>query len=255
MESTPDIFTAIRNQYMDNASPQLRMDNPKVNTFWANLNPSKLQMRVDSEEFVPQSNVVCFNSSFKKDYPKKKAMNSILSMRHHAHFTIVVDTKSVTFKSVKQWVIYMKAWLFGTKTQIDEVLKNGYVNSKLNEIEKNIVADPSIWSGAIQSIVLIGTIAKFNQNLTMKKFLLSLNGKMIAYAKKDKAWGTGLLGNDPNIQYPCQWPGNNLHGEILMEVRDQYLRSEFRTPEINMYLFLQTLAYPGYSAAASVFYN
>ena len=40
----------------------------------------------------------------------------------------------------------------------------------------------------------------------------------------DKVWGAGLAEDDPDLADPAKWPGENLYGFALMEVRDEIRR-------------------------------
>ena len=55
---------------------------------------------------------------------------------------------------------------------------------------------------------------------TLKEALLNTGNAVLAEASpKDKIWGIGLVEDDPNARNPEHWNGQNLLGDILMEIR------------------------------------
>lgn len=68
------------------------------------------------------------------------------------------------------------------------------------------------------SIVLRGNIAKFSQNPELKAFLLETGESVLAEASPyDRIWGVGLAEDNPAIENPNNWHGENLLGFALME--------------------------------------
>ena len=67
-----------------------------------------------------------------------------------------------------------------------------------------------------------GCLAKFQQNPSLRQFLLSkTQNKTIVEARSDdKFWGAGLKHDSPQITGD-KWPGKNKLGKILMLVRDE----------------------------------
>ena len=62
--------------------------------------------------------------------------------------------------------------------------------------------------------------AKFSQNPDLKAKLVATGEKVLVEASpNDKIWGIGLRPNDPNVQDPTLWKGENLLGKCLMVVR------------------------------------
>ena len=79
---------------------------------------------------------------------------------------------------------------------------------------------------ARRDIVKTAIKTKFEQNLDMKKKLLATDNAFLAEANpNDKIWGIGLDEATARQTFSGEWPGENLLGWILMEVRDE-LRSE-----------------------------
>lgn len=63
---------------------------------------------------------------------------------------------------------------------------------------------------------------KFTQNPDLKKWLKETGDKHLVEAtSRDKIWGCGVNVDDPRLNYPAQWNGLNLLGEVLMVLRDE----------------------------------
>lgn len=73
-------------------------------------------------------------------------------------------------------------------------------------------------------IVVRANKAKFEQNETLKLFLLKTGSTVLAEASPtDKIWGIGLAADNPQAPDPSCWTGLNLLGFALMAVRDDLL--------------------------------
>ena len=62
---------------------------------------------------------------------------------------------------------------------------------------------------------------KFSQNQELKTLLLSTDDSILVEASSyDNIWGIGLNESDAKNTKMEDWPGQNLLGKALMEVRD-----------------------------------
>ena len=69
-------------------------------------------------------------------------------------------------------------------------------------------------------IVYNGNFLKFSQNPELSEILKSTGDKIIAEASPvDAIWGIGLSKHDAKQVPESEWPGQNLLGKALMEVR------------------------------------
>lgn len=66
---------------------------------------------------------------------------------------------------------------------------------------------------------------KFTQNTYLLKELLDLphNCKFVEGSPVDCVWGVGIDENDPRIDDPRNWRGENLLGQAITDVRDRIL--------------------------------
>ena len=85
--------------------------------------------------------------------------------------------------------------------------------------------DDDIWKHERFNVVVKGNLAKFSQNVKLQDYLLSTGDKILVEASpKDDVWGIGLEESNPDVINPRRWPGTNLLGFALMEVRDELKR-------------------------------
>ncbi len=127
-----------------------------------------------------------------------------------------------TFRSAEHWMMYQKALLFGDKQAADDILKveSPAEAKKLGRKVKNFQEE--IWLEKRFQIVVEGNLLKFSQNKDIKTYLLQTGDRIIVEASPvDEIWGIGLSRDSEHAEQPQHWPGLNLLGFALMEVRDQ----------------------------------
>lgn len=73
-----------------------------------------------------------------------------------------------------------------------------------------------------------GVKAKFTYNSVLAKKLLDTKDKKLVEASPyDKIWGIGLSESDAKkLNEPTNWPGTNLLGKVLEQVRDELSKSK-----------------------------
>jgi ribA/ribD-fused uncharacterized protein len=85
--------------------------------------------------------------------------------------------------------------------------------------------DEQRWAERRFDLVVTGNLAKFGQHVELRDFLLGTGSRILVEASPfDRIWGTGLAADHEYSTNPGGWPGLNLLGFALMEVRRQ-LRS------------------------------
>ena len=76
------------------------------------------------------------------------------------------------------------------------------------------------WAVARFDIVVRGNLAKFSQHDRLRDYLLATGDRVLVEAAPGyRVWGIGLTQRDPLARAPARWPGLNLLGFALMEVR------------------------------------
>lgn len=79
----------------------------------------------------------------------------------------------------------------------------------------------SLWTVVRQGRMFEACLAKFSQNPDLKKMLLDTGDRTLVEASPiDKVWGIGMGEDDPGVEDELNWKGQNLLGNVLMDVRD-----------------------------------
>jgi len=85
------------------------------------------------------------------------------------------------------------------------------------------------WAERRFELVVTGNLAKFGQHRDLREFLAGTGDRVLVEASpRDQVWGIGLAADDERALSPERWPGLNLLGFALMEVRHR-LRAQERT--------------------------
>lgn len=80
--------------------------------------------------------------------------------------------------------------------------------------------DDTTWNDARFGIVVKGNLAKFSQNPPLAEFLHQTGDRVLVEASPvDRIWGIGMAAAEAEALGPHRWPGLNLLGFALMEVR------------------------------------
>ena len=151
--------------------------------------------------------------------PKKDGEidKSCLSQWYQSLF--IVD--GVTYATAEHWMMAKKALLFGDEEIFQKIIaaEKPAVAKALGREVRNFDADT--WNQAAYTIVVEGNQHKFTQNEALKNFLLTTKDKVLVEASPaDAIWGIGLSQDAADAMNPFRWPGTNLLGFALMEVRD-----------------------------------
>ncbi|SDD27102.1 NADAR family protein [Actinokineospora iranica] len=81
------------------------------------------------------------------------------------------------------------------------------------------------WREHRYDIVVRANEAKFSQHPRLAAFLRSTGTAVLVEASPvDPVWGIGLAATSPDARRPSAWPGLNLLGFALMDVRDRLRR-------------------------------
>lgn len=129
--------------------------------------------------------------------------------------------EDITYPSAEHWMMACKARLFNDNEVLEKVLqsKSPPEAKKLGRQVKKFM--PATWDNHKYEFVKQGNLHKFGQNQALLAFLLQTNDRIIVEASPvDDIWGIGMAADDPAIENPLQWKGENLLGFALMEVRD-----------------------------------
>ncbi|MBN1207220.1 MAG: NADAR family protein [Myxococcaceae bacterium] len=143
---------------------------------------------------------------------------SPFSQFHPAEF--VVEGKR--FICAEQYMMYGKAVLFGDLEVAERILASTSPKTHKALGRKVRGFDEQVWRGERERIVYEGNRAKFTQNAELLAALLATAGtELVEASPMDRIWGVGLSAEDPRIQDPSRWRGQNLLGKVLTRLREE----------------------------------
>ena len=128
----------------------------------------------------------------------------------------------ITYPTAEHYMMAEKAKLFDDTEALAKILacQSPAEAKKIGRTVRNF--DPVLWEANCFDIVVTANYHKFSQNPALREFLLTTVNRILVEASPvDNIWGIGLAKDDIAIENPAKWPGKNLLGFALMEVRDQ----------------------------------
>lgn len=133
---------------------------------------------------------------------------------------------------VEQYMMAQKAKLFHDSERYTAVLRAIHP-WECKDLGKQVKPfDSEAWSAVKYEVVKAGNKAKYEQNLDLRSKLLETGDAILAEASpSDTIWGIGLDAATAAETSPSEWPGQNLLGKILMELRAEFAGKETETPE------------------------
>lgn len=152
--------------------------------------------------------VICFHN------PDEE--NGYLSNWYPSAFVV----NDIRFTSMEQYMMFMKAILFGDTQIRSRVLCTDNV-AKIKKYGRQVQGfNQEIWDFHKRGIIMSGLLEKFSQNPELKGMLCRTGSAVLAEcAVKDTVWGIGLSMHDERRLHPEYWKGQNLLGECLMHTR------------------------------------
>lgn len=123
--------------------------------------------------------------------------------------------------STEQYIQHAKATLFHddlTAAQI-KAETNPYTIMGLGKMIKGF--KPATWKKDVHSVLKKACLAKFHQVAFARETLLATNNDLIGEATLDKTFGIGLHLTDEAAKDPTNWLGENMFGNILLEIRNE----------------------------------
>ena len=144
---------------------------------------------------------------------------SVFSNWHPA--TFVMD--DLLFANSEQAFMYYKAKCFDDTVSMDNILKTHDPKEakKLGRLVQGFEQD--IWDVYKFDVMFNVLKHKFSQDRKMYIELMSTRGKHLVEASPyDKIWGIGLSVEDATNIDPDKWPGQNLLGKVLDNLRNSF---------------------------------
>ncbi|HEY0698854.1 MAG TPA: NADAR family protein [Micromonospora sp.] len=126
------------------------------------------------------------------------------------------------YATAEHWMMAGKARLFDDAPIAERVLaaRTPGEAKALGRVVRGF--DQAVWAAHRFDLVVAGNLAKFGQHPDLCDYLLGTGGRVLVEASPlDAVWGIGLAADDPRTADPARWPGLNLLGFALMQVRAQ----------------------------------
>ena len=128
---------------------------------------------------------------------------------------------------VEQYMMAQKAKLFHDSERYTAILRASKP-WECKDLGKQVKPfDSAAWDAVKYDVVKTGNRAKYEQNPELMNRLLSTGDAILAEASpKDMIWGIGMDAATAAETDPAEWPGQNLLGKILMELRAEFSRKK-----------------------------
>jgi ribA/ribD-fused uncharacterized protein len=125
-----------------------------------------------------------------------------------------------TYASAEHFMMAAKALLFGDAESAGRIRAAPHPRAA-KELGRQVRGfTEQRWAERRFDLVVSGNLAKFGQHPELRDFLLSTGRRILVEASPvDRIWGTGLAADHEHATSPEHWPGLNLLGFALMEVR------------------------------------
>ena len=148
--------------------------------------------------------------------PVEESQSPVLANGIRCHLKLT----ELSYSNAEQFMMAEKARLFEDRESLEKILETS-TPREAKKLGRQVVGfDEKKWNERCFEIVVKGNYHKFNQNRSLKKFLLKTGEKIIVEASpKDRIWGIGLSIKSEKTKDPENWRGSNLLGYALMEVR------------------------------------
>ena len=142
-----------------------------------------------------------------------------------ARSEFVID--GITYNCAEQYMMAEKARLFGDTEVLAKIMAAKHP-SRQKELGRKVKGfDADRWNAVAKDVVRRGSRAKYGQNPSLLTELLATKGTTLVEASPfDTIWGIGLGAEDPRCLDRSTWRGTNWLGEVLDEVRDEFLAVE-----------------------------
>jgi ribA/ribD-fused uncharacterized protein len=137
-------------------------------------------------------------------------------------FEAPIQVEGITFPTVEHYFQWSKAKQFGDANMQEKILKTESAKSVKAYGKKVTPFDKEIWSEMSARVMKTGVKAKFMQHPELLKKLRDTGTRPLAEADpRGKVWGIGTSAETSKAKDPERWPGQNLMGKILMEIRSE----------------------------------
>ena len=135
-------------------------------------------------------------------------------------FKAPIYMDGVDYPTVEHYMMYKKAMMMNDEETAKKILE-AEKPSEVKALGKKVQNfDQELWDKQKFEIVYEANLAKYKQNPELQEKLLATGDKIIAEAADyDPIWGIGLSCDNPDLLDESKWTGQNLLGQVLMQVR------------------------------------
>lgn len=135
--------------------------------------------------------------------------------------------EDVEYKTAEHWMMAQKALLFNDMVSFDKIVRS-HTPKEAKALGRKVENfGPDVWNEHKYQIVVAGNLHKFTQNTELFNYLKGTKDRYLVEASPvDSIWGIGVSENSEEADNPYAWPGENLLGFALMEVRDRLRKIE-----------------------------
>lgn len=134
------------------------------------------------------------------------------------------------FNCSEQLIMALKAELFEDWETLNKILleKSAKMQQELGRQVKGFNSE--VWDKEKYNVYSRALYEKFTQNKELLDSLLNIPPCVIICeaAPWDKVWGNGLALDDPRATDVTKWQGENLLGQVLMNLRGHISRNAYR---------------------------
>jgi ribA/ribD-fused uncharacterized protein len=133
-----------------------------------------------------------------------------------------IQVRGAHYPSAQHWMLAMKARLSGDHETAERIRLSPEPKDAQALDQEAGGFDDQEWHKHRLGTVVEGNLAKFGQHRELGQYLLDTGARVLAEASPvDEVWGIGLARDDEDASAPEHWPGQNLLGFALMEVRER----------------------------------
>lgn len=137
------------------------------------------------------------------------------------------DIGGVTYDSTEQYLFSEKALHVGDEENSERIKRNkeARICKAIGEKDVKWIETLAEWRDFAREKLKIANLAKYSQNMKLRKFLFETNPKTLVEANPfDSYWGIGLKKSDRDVYDITKWKGKNIMGFLLMGVREELLK-------------------------------
>ena len=137
-------------------------------------------------------------------------------------FEASMQVDGITFPTVEHYFQWSKAKMFGDAEIEKKILATASPKSVKSYGKKVKEFKKEEWEAKKDNVMKIALKAKFTQHPELRKKLQETGTRPLAEANpRDKYWGIGTSSDTSKAKDPSKWPGKNVMGKLLAELRTE----------------------------------